>query len=607
MDTALDSVLRDFDARTTPFTESDVAEAMRACLQGSADVPRSVAATAEVIAFNVCEEYSNREFGWGSYYGPMYVGPGKTGGLIEWPSIQLVTPEILEYWLRRASEATNPILKLRYSDIAWDLWPGRHTSRRPIAAAQSAIDETVKLLSGPELQHTVTLIKKARRGLSLAIQTNDAERIRLVAAAMIDFEELIAKDEGPGLWGFCLDELVLNDKVALEPAQEVRIVSGMEERLAHVSTPGLATFNAFATEALVLGLRPYYRKKAPDKIANLLQLYLQAFRSAAANANDGLTASDWLAKVARVLRQEGRAADADALEPEIRSYAEKARDSLKPISVEGEVSNQKIEDYLQMMVGSTLEEALTHIAIRFVPRKGEISDLKASLVREFPISQMATKTIVDQRGMAIAELPPYFEDPDSHLMQQIGENMSHSGLFLDLALERALEKYLGGRIEGIAEYFAKAGLFTPHTVAFLKTTLRAYDEQRWIDCIHCMVPMIEALVRRHVEVLGGALYVPRRKGPKGFMARQLDDLLRDGRLHNFWQSEEVPLYLRVLLTDVLGWNLRNRICHGEFALEGFTQTIANQLLHAVLVLGQVRRIESSPDKSGGEPPEMKGD
>ncbi len=585
--TTLDSVLRHYDELSTPFDENDVAAALRG-VPGSEGTEAAVARTAEGIAFGVCEESTDRQPGWGTYYGPMLVVPGEAGGFLESPSIQLVTPEIMEYWSRRAAEATNPILKIRYGDIAWDMWPLRGTGPRPIGAAQIAVDETVKFLTGPPLQHPVDLIKKARRALSLAIQINDAGRIAQVAAAMIDLEDRIGEDGSPGLWGFCM-ELVLSPKVTLNDAQEERIVDALEQRLGRISAPGSPTFNAFATEAAVERLLPYYRSKARTKITNLLALYVQAFRSVAASA-DPLSAPHWLSKVARILRQEGHAAEADALEPEIRSLAEKARGSLGSLSVESDISAEDVEKYQEAILGSTIDEALVHIAVELVPGKQEAADLQEDLLKNHPIGYLMPASILDKRGMEVAVIPPYAEDPDSHLVRQIAQNLAISGFFLNRAIEGLLSKYLNGKAEDLLSVMeGKAGLLTAHSLALLQASLRAYDAERWIECIHCLVTLIEAIVRRNVEVVGGMLYRPRQQS--GFVPRQLDDLLRDGALAKFWKQDDVPLYLRVLLTDARGWNIRNLVCHGEFETEGFTRSTANHLLHAVLVLGLVRRTE----------------
>lgn len=47
----------------------------------------------EQIAFDFTENYSNDKSGWGTYFGPMFVLPNKEGKMVEYPSLQEVTPE----------------------------------------------------------------------------------------------------------------------------------------------------------------------------------------------------------------------------------------------------------------------------------------------------------------------------------------------------------------------------------------------------------------------------------------------------------------------------------------------------------------------------------
>src|SRR4051812_8730146 len=75
---------------------------------------------AELMAFGFLEDYQDKQTGWGTYFGPMRVSSNNDGTATESPSIRLVTTDMLEYWLKRANEAQNPILVARYSGLIWD-------------------------------------------------------------------------------------------------------------------------------------------------------------------------------------------------------------------------------------------------------------------------------------------------------------------------------------------------------------------------------------------------------------------------------------------------------------------------------------------------------
>ncbi len=52
----------------------------------------------EQMAFDFTENYPDDKPWWGTYFGPMHVLHNKEGKMVEYPSLQNLTPEILSYW-----------------------------------------------------------------------------------------------------------------------------------------------------------------------------------------------------------------------------------------------------------------------------------------------------------------------------------------------------------------------------------------------------------------------------------------------------------------------------------------------------------------------------
>jgi hypothetical protein len=71
------------------------------------------------------------------------------------------------------------------------------------------------------------------------------------------------------------------------------------------------------------------------------------------------------------------------------------------------------------------------------------------------------------------------------------------------------------------------------------------------------------------------------------MLKTLDELLREEVVARAF-SADGALYLRILLTDPRGWNVRNEVCHGVPAIEFFNPSIADRLIHSLLLIGVVR-------------------
>ena len=129
------------------------------------------------MVFDFTENYPDDKSVWGTYFGPMFVLPNKEGKMVEYPSIQKITPEILSYWEKRAKESKNPVFKQRYSNLVWD-FSEKVTSKKPhYSIAQIFIDSVIEIAEKDLHKYNTDVIEKLERALSLGLSVNDKERI----------------------------------------------------------------------------------------------------------------------------------------------------------------------------------------------------------------------------------------------------------------------------------------------------------------------------------------------------------------------------------------------------------------------------------------------
>ena len=74
----------------------------------------------EQVAFDFVENYPRRDSRWETYFGPLFILPNEEGQMVEYPSVQKITEDIINYWKKRAKESNNPILKARYANLVWE-------------------------------------------------------------------------------------------------------------------------------------------------------------------------------------------------------------------------------------------------------------------------------------------------------------------------------------------------------------------------------------------------------------------------------------------------------------------------------------------------------
>jgi hypothetical protein len=218
------------------------------------------------------------------------------------------------------------------------------------------------------------------------------------------------------------------------------------------------------------------------------------------------------------------------------------------------------------------------------------------LSRDAPLSVLFSSAVVDEEGRTVARVGPIESDLEGQLVR-------HTSQALFLAIPWLGEAIRRGRDNGLVTP-ASVGAFVSRSPPFqsarqpiLEAGLDAYFRDDTLGAVHILVPQIEQAVRHLTGLLQAPTITARRGG--GFRARVLDDLLREPALEDVL-SKNVLAYLRVLLTDERGWNVRNLVCHGLAPANTFGAPVADRLLHAILLLSLVSQRE--PEAEGEDPP-----
>lgn len=545
----------------------------------------------ETLAFSFLESHTNSKNSWGSHFEPMMVLRGDDGRTVETPSLKQIDAAALSYWQQRAKATTNPLLKARYAGLVWELSEVAVGDKPNHIMARLYCDAILNVADRKLHQYEVDVIKKLGRALSVAISLNDQPLIGKAKQTIIKFEREVGEDSKPGLWGFSFDLLVGNRKVPLSNEEEVEIINVLEERLQR-----LKTGDPWHCEHAVEKLARYYRQRGREAdCSRVIRDLGSAFEHATENVAP-LAASTRLEHMYQVYRQFNLTTEAERVACRIRELGPEVLADMKPMSHKQEIPQEEFDAYVERIVEGTLGEVFARIAIRYVETRDSVEKQLTDLSKQAPLSFLITNQLMDHRGRVVATVGSLEEDLDGHVVTQMSKNMGISSVFLAAVLDRAIRKFSVSEAV-LLDYVVSSPVFDHEQEKLLAVGIRSYLQKDVVVAIHTLVPQIEAAIRNLVELTGGAVLKPRDGG--GFLLRALDELLRSPQV-DAALGKDVTLYLRVVLTDQRGWNIRNDVCHGMFPYERASHVVADRLLHILLLMAQLRFKEPTPTRSSRE-------
>jgi Domain of unknown function (DUF4209) len=228
---------------------------------------------------------------------------------------------------------------------------------------------------------------------------------------------------------------------------------------------------------------------------------------------------------------------------------------------------------------------LRKLAFNFLPRVGDAEKLvKEISAKTFYLN--LTQQIVAENGRVTASIGSVEQDLNGHIVQQLGHTIQFYGQLYRPAWDEAVTR-LNLTADDIVEWLADCPLFDEDRLKLLKPAIAAYLASDWTMTIHLVIPQIENALRQVLVKCDQLLTRPHQMRKGTFMLKNLDEVLRDPVVVRAL-PEDVWVYLRTLLCDQRGLNIRNNVCHGLWNSEHFNWFVADRVIHALLVIGLLR-------------------
>ncbi len=582
------SVLREKDAATDDFDEADVSFVLERKLEECGEISddQRKACFAEVAALQMPLKDNQEKSRWGTRYGPVVEGTRQDGSLHSFPDISHIDAKVIAYWKERAVAVKHPVFKARYADVLWDMTKATTGGKPSIDMARQAIDAYIEC--GSRFHSTDTAENRLERALELALSIGDKGNATSALAAMI---KLLDSTDHPGsrlLWLFDLPHRMNGVKLLEE--HQAKIVTGLEAELQRICGSD-APVGLVAKEP-ALRLAGYYEAQGhPDDAKRVIRIYGDALAMFAEKAQ-GLVAMHWYQEAYGIFLKYGLKEEAEKFQIAAKRKGDEAQRQMVSFSHSVEIPAEKMDEFVDGIIADSLAETIERIAVNFIPSLDELRKQLAAVKQETKLLSMISVAKLGE-NQVIARAGAIDSDPEGRLMFQMTDNLKWTAIFLGKALDRARERY-GFTSHTVLPILIQSPLFDAARTFFFEQGIDAYHANDHVKAIHVLVPQIESCLRRLLAMLGKPTNKHRRSDLGVMIEKSLNDILESEPVIQQCLGDDTTLYLRVLLCDPRGLNIRNDLSHGLMLPTHFNRFLSDRLIHVLFLLAMIRVTPSPP-------------
>lgn len=551
----------------------------------------TTACMAEAMAAWFSEGYtSNHDSCKGRFYfGPsMVMRSDDTGEFIECPDRKLISPEILSYWETRMNNAKNHILKARYAGLVWEFKTFVTGEKCGIEVARVYIKSLINIVNNDYLPHPTYSTKQAERAIKLSKQLGLTD---LLNESKISLRDLILRHGDKNVKICCSAYIISKESHGIYTDDEQKaLISDLKRRFMQIHDSLIAEDEQKMSDPWMMMdiadlLSGYYKKHSPSQIDDLFEKVEESLDA----TNSDMTSMQLVhhyQQLYRLVLKYGLKDKASRLSIRIVHFGKGLKAEMHEIKQEITIPKDMIDSLIDYVLQDNDTDVMFgRFTYAFIPKKERAKTELSRIANESPFIHMIPQSMFDDRGRMKASVGNIQTDLEGNLVKYISDCMKLEDPFLDIIMEEGKRKGVFA-IDSILSFITQSPVIKEDRIPIIKRGLQAYFEGDYMVSIPLLIPQIEEIVRTMLEMENIPTYKQNKQGD-GFQLRILDDMLRD-KIVVHLLTDDFANYLRVLLTDNRGWNLRNDICHGIASSGIFNKRTANRVVHALLCFGAFR-------------------
>ena len=554
-------------------------------LQLSQEVQNSKECEYESIAMSLVPNASNNS--WETYYGPCAKGEDKEGNLVEYPTFQSITIDAVNYWYDRAKQVENPYLKVRYLGLVWDFMKKVSEQKYPSDLFVLYIESLLKVVEEEYPSHPVITVNICNRLFDLT--KGNSTYLPQVKLVLENFDKKYSADEyekSPRLWGMYLQLMIAYGK-KFEQSEISVVLQRHEERLNNLRQKVENDKSIFWTlkEQVTLLAEYYYKNKLTKDTSRVLHVLEDAYKIASSEMT-GMQCYGNLEMIARMYAKYDLLVERNRILAEIEKSGADTVKELVAQKFEFTYPQEALKQLESYILQGSIQEQIQRFCLYFVPSKVSQEELLKKLSNEYPLQYLIPKQLLNEKGKPLSVIGGIDEDFDGQLVLQLTQMLQ----FQSIPLNHIIQTLITNGVLNISilkQLATNTPIVPGNRLSVIEKALNCYFNGDYLIFCHLIIPQIETMIREFLEFCGRETIRP-QANKRGYTMRILDDMLRDEAIVQVFNSN-TTYYMRVVLTDQRGLNIRNALCHGLIPPSSFGQMAADRLLHIFLLWLQIRK------------------
>lgn len=282
------------------------------------------------------------------------------------------------------------------------------------------------------------------------------------------------------------------------------------------------------------------------------------------------------------VRNMGRQDVLDRINKILQDNAPHIKEEMGVISIPLSIPTDIIEEgYNTLMDGLSSDECLMKFALHYIPSDSEYDSYAKKYMEGTEGLSMFSHLIFKEDGNLSHKVGTGEENKDEQYQHACSVSLQYMGVPLHVIIMKGIEKGLFS-VDNIMNFISRIPSLSTKRISIIEKGIAAYLENDYVTSISILIPQIEHMVRLFFQLHG---YTVTDNDQTGTTSDALGTLLDNDDIK--LDDINFSRYLRLMLSQKTGWNMRNLYCHG--ISESFGMPHADRVFHIIILMATLLR------------------